>query len=79
MSKAKIAVMFPEAMKPKKLSEIKDADEKRWKIEGAARTLKRLPEIKREIAQIKEDNPLFEAAKALLAIEVADAKTGLKI
>jgi len=79
MSKAKIAVMFPEAMKPKKLSEIKDADEKRWKIEDAVRTLKRLPEIKREIAQIKEDKPLLQAVKDLLALEISDAKTSLKI
>lgn len=78
MSKAKINAMFPEAMKPKKLSQIKDADEKRWKIEDAARTLKRLPEIEREIALIKEDGPLHKAAKALLAVEVKDAQTGLK-
>lgn len=78
MPHAKITAMFPEAAKPKKLSQIKDADEKRWKIEDAARTLKRLPEIKREIAHIKEDKPLFKAARALLAQEVADAKTALK-
>ena len=78
MSKAKITAMFPEAMKPKKLSQIKDADEKRWKIEDAARTLKRLPEIRREIAQIKEDKPLFKAAKDLLKLEIADSKAGLK-
>ena len=78
MSNAKITAMFSEAAKPKKVSQIKDADEKRWKIEDAARTLKRLPEIKREIALMKEDKPLFKAARALLAIEVADAKTALK-
>ena len=63
---------FPEAFKPKKLSEIKDKDEKRWKIEDAVRTLKRKSEIEREIADIKADKPLFEAAQAMVDQEIAD-------
>lgn len=65
-------VAFPEAFKPKKLSEIKDKDEKRWKIEDAVRTMKRESEIKREIEQTKEDKPLFEAAQAMINQEIAD-------
>ena len=72
MSHASKRVSFPEAFKPKKLSEIKDKDEKRWKIEGAVSTLKRKSEIEREIAQIKEDKPLFDAAQAMIDQEIAD-------
>ena len=78
MSKARIRTAFPTAMKPKKLSEVKDKDEKRWKIEDAARTLKRQGEIEREIADIKADPELFEAAKQVLSEELVDTKKALK-
>ncbi len=78
MSHARTKIAFPEAMKPKKLSEIKDKDEKRWAIQGAAQTMKRANEIKREIADIKADPELFEAAKGLLSEEIEDTKKALK-
>ena len=78
MSHARTKIAFPEAMKPKKLSEIKDKDEKRWAIESAARTLKRISEIKREIADIEADPELFAAAKQLLSEELEDTKKALK-
>ena len=64
--------------KKKKLSDEKNKDEKRWMIEDAARTMKRLAEIKREIREIKADPPLFKAARVLLQQEIADIKSGLK-
>lgn len=78
MSHAKTKVSFPEAFKPKKLKDIKDKDEQRWKIEDAARTLKRVNEIKREIADIEADPELFAAAKKLLSEELEDTKKALK-
>ena len=74
MSHAKTRIAFPEAFKPKKLSEIKDKDEKRFRVEDAARTFKRFGEIKREIADIKADPELFKMAKALLGQEATDIK-----
>lgn len=64
--------------KPKKLSAIKDKEERRWAIEDAARTLKRLAEVKREIKDIKADPELFAAAREELKKEIADIKSGLK-
>lgn len=78
MSHARTKIAFPEVMKPKKLSEIKDKDEKRWAVESAARTLERRGEIEREIADIKADPELFAAAKALLSEELEDTKKALK-
>jgi hypothetical protein len=72
MSLATKRAVFPEAFKPKKLSEIKDKDEKRWKIEGAVSTLKRKSGVEREIAEIKMDKPLFDAAQAMIDQEIAD-------
>ena len=69
---------IPVAAKKKKLSEEKDKQEKQWMIEDAARALKRLPEIKREIKEIKADPPLFKAARALLQQQIDDIKGGLK-
>ena len=78
MSQAKVKISFPDAFKPKKLSAIKDQDERRWKIEDSARTLKRQNEIEREIDGIKADPGLFEAAKMLLSEELEDTKKALK-
>ncbi len=77
MSHARTKISFPDVMKPKKLSEIKDKDEKRWAIQDAARTLKRANEIKREIADIEADPELFAAAKQLLSEELEDTKKAL--
>ena len=78
MSHAKVKVSFPAAFKPKKLSEIKDKDERRWAIESASHTLKRAHEIDREIDDIKADPELFDAAKRLLSEELVDTKKALK-
>lgn len=63
---------FPDAFKPKKLSEIKDKDEKRFRVEDAVRTIERLADVEREVADIKADPELFEAAKALIDQKIAD-------
>lgn len=70
---------IPEVPKKKKSSAVKDKDEKRWMIEDAARTMKRLAVLKREIKEIKADPPLFKAARELLQQEIADIKSGMKI
>ncbi len=75
MSHARKVVSFPEAFKAKKLSTVTDRDEKRFMVEDAARTLKRLPEVQREIAEMKDRDPdLFKAAQALIDQEIADLK-----
>lgn len=68
----------PVAVKKKKFSAVKDADEKRFMVEDAARTMKRLAEVKREIKEIKADPPLFKAARTMLSQEIADIKSGMK-
>ena len=78
MTLASKRAAFPEAFKPKKLSDIKDKDEKRFRVEDAARTMKRAGEIKREIEDIKADPELFEAAKAILNQEMSDTKKAIK-
>ena len=78
MSHARTKIAFPAAMKPKKLSEIKDKDEKRFRVEDAARVLKRQGEVEREIADIKADPELFAAAKGLLSEEIKDTEKALK-
>ncbi len=65
------------SIKKKKLSQAKGSDEKRFMIEDAARTMKRLAEIKREIREIKADPDLFEAAKNVLRQEIADTKKAI--
>lgn len=69
---------MPVGIKKKKFSAVKDADEKRFMVEDAARTMKRLAEVKREIREIKADPPLFKAARTLLNQEIADIKSGIK-
>lgn len=69
---------MPVAVKKKKFSAVKDADEKRFMVEDAARTMKRLAEVKREIREIKADPPLFKAARAMLSQEIIDIKSGMK-
>jgi len=64
-------------LKRKKLSQIKGSDEKRWAIEDAARTFKRLAETKREIAEIKADEALLKAVKEVLQQEIADTKKAM--
>lgn len=80
MSHASKRAAFPEAFapKPKKLSEIKDKDEKRFKIDDAFFTLKRFAEVERQMAEIKADPELFEAAKAKIDQEIADLVTAKK-
>ncbi len=78
MSHGKLEAMFPGIMKPKKLSQIKDKDEKRFLIEDAARTFERSAKIKREIREIKTDPELFKATLALLSQKVADLKSAKK-
>ena len=82
MSKAKIRASFPEeateVMKPKKLSQIKDKDERRFRIEDAVRTFERFAEVKRDIELIKTDQELFEAVKVVLDQKVADLKAAKK-
>lgn len=67
-----------EMPKRKKYSIVKNSEEKKYMAEDAARTMKRLAEIKREIRDIKADKPLFEAARAILKQEVADIKSAAK-
>ena len=66
-------------VKLKKLSSVKDPDEKRFMIEDAARTFKRLAEIKREINEIKADPKLLKAVRDVLRQEIADTKKAIKI
>ena len=61
----------PMATTEKKLSAIKDKDERRWAIEGAARALKKF-------ASIKRDKELMKAARAYLKQEIADSQKVLK-
>lgn len=83
MSHRKIKMAFPESFpdeaKPRKLSEVKDKDSKRFMIEDAARTIKRSTEIEREIAQMKADPKLFKAAQALIDQELSDLKKAATI
>ncbi len=73
MSHAKKKITFPEAFKPKKLSEIKDKDEKRFKIEDAERTLENAARVNREIEDMKKNDPeLFKAAQALIDQKIND-------
>ncbi len=67
-----------EMPKKKKFSAVKDAQDKIYLAEDAARTMKRLAEIKREIREIKADPPPFKAARAILRQEIGDIKSGLK-
>ena len=69
---------FPEAFKPKKLSEIKDKDDRRFRIEDAARTLERLADVERDVEDIKTDPELFEAAKAKIDQKIADLSAAKK-
>ena len=64
-----------EDSKPKKLSQVKDKEEKRFMIEDAAFTLERMAKIEREIADIKADPELFAAAKAKIDQKIADLAT----
>ena len=78
MSLAKSTAIMEAAIQPDKLSKIKDKQEKRFRIEDAARTFERFAEIKREIKQIKADPELFEASQALLTQKIADIKAAKK-
>ncbi len=62
-----------------KLSAVKDRNEKRFMIEDAARTMKRLAEVKREVQEIKADKELFDGARVILQQEIADTKKAMKI
>ncbi|MCK5609116.1 hypothetical protein KAR91_44995 [Candidatus Pacearchaeota archaeon] len=65
------------AVEPKKLSQIKDKDERRFRIEDAVGTMKNFARVKREVRTIKQDKQLFEAAKAVLTQEMADTKKAM--
>lgn len=69
----------PVGVKKKKLSQIKDKDERRFLIEDAARTFKRFAEMKREIREIKADEELLKAAQAVLRQEIIDTKKAMTI
>ena len=72
------AVPQATGIKKKKLSAVKGSEEKRFMIEDAARIMKRRAEVEREIKEIKADEPLFKAARALLQQEISDIKRGMK-
>lgn len=78
MSNAKTRVSFPEAFKPKKLSQVKDKDERRHMVDSAAFTLERLADAERDVADIKADPELLTAAKAKIDQKIADLKTAKK-
>ena len=78
MSLKRSNVVMEAAMQPKKLSQIKDKDDKRFRIEDAARTFERFAEIKRDIKRIKADPELFEASQALVTQKIADMKAAKK-
>jgi hypothetical protein len=67
----------PGIPKRKKFSLVKNSEEKRMMADNAAFTMKRFAEIQREIREIKEDKPLFEAARAILKQEIADTKKAM--
>lgn len=80
MSKRKIDATFPEALQPKKLSQVKDKDDRRFMINDAFFKLERLAEVKREVNDMKEKDPeLFTAAKAKLDQKIADLKAAKTI
>jgi hypothetical protein len=79
MSMARSTAVMEAATQPKKLSKIKDKEERRWAIEDAARTFERLAETKREIKRIKADPELFGAVQAFLAQKIADMKAAKKV
>ena len=72
MTLSKKRAQFPEAFKPKKLSQVKDRDDRRFMINNAAFDLERLAEVERDVANIKADPELFEAAKAKIDQKIAD-------
>lgn len=79
MPEAMKRAAFPDAFKPKKLSQIKDKDEKRFLVEDAARTLERSIEIQRELAEMKKNDPeLFAAAQAVIDQRISDLKAAKK-
>jgi hypothetical protein len=78
MGLAKSRAIMEAVTQPEKLSKIKDKQEKRFRIEDAARTFERFAEIKREIKTIKADPELFEASQALLTQKIADMKAAKK-
>ena len=74
MSHGKIKAMFPEVMKPMKLSQIKDKQEKQWRIQDAVNAFERSIELKREIEEIKADKELHAAVEAVLKQKAIDLK-----
>ncbi len=62
----------------KKFSEEKDKDEKRFMVMDAVNAFKRLPELKRQITQIKKDKPLMVAVQEALKAEIEDSKQAAK-
>ena len=48
-------------------------------IEDAVRAFKRLPELKREITEIRKDKPLMAAVQEELKNEIADSKTAAQL
>ncbi len=63
----------------KKFSEEKDKDEKRFMVMDAVNAFKRLPELKREIIEIRKDKPLLAAVQEALKKEVEDDKAAQKL
>ena len=72
-------VRAEEAEKPKKLSQVKDKDQRRDMIESAAWTLERLADAQRDADNIKADPELFAAAKVKIDQKIADLATAKTI
>ncbi len=69
---------MPDSEKPKKLSKVKDKDERRFMISDAVQAFRTMSRVKREIKDIREDPELVKAAKEVLRKEIADRKAELK-
>ena len=79
MSHTAKRVAFPEAFKPKKLSQVTDKEQRRFMVDDASRSLERLSELKREIKDMEANDPeLFTAAKAKIDQKVIDLKAAKK-
>ena len=65
-------------MPMKKFSEQKDKDEQRFMVSDAIHAFKRLPELKREIAQMKKDKPLMKVVRVALKKEIEDSKKAVE-
>ena len=73
LAKGRAIQAAAEVMTPKKLSQVKDKDEKRFMIEDAFHSLKNLARVQREVDDMKTNDPeLFAAAKAKIDQAITD-------